>query len=66
MQCNMAGWDRGARVVIGLVLLTLGWFSLVPGTLGLVFKVLGFVPLAIGVVGVCPAYSLFGFRSNRP
>ncbi|MEO8633948.1 MAG: DUF2892 domain-containing protein [Gemmatimonadales bacterium] len=65
MPCNMAGWDRAVRVVVGLVLLSLGWFGVVPGTLGLVFKVLGFVPLATGVIGYCPAYALFGCRTNR-
>jgi Protein of unknown function (DUF2892) len=55
MKNNEAGWDRGARVVLGLGLLSLtvvGPQSL----LGLV----GLVPLATGLVGFCPLYRLFG------
>ncbi|MEZ4425794.1 MAG: DUF2892 domain-containing protein [Gemmatimonadota bacterium] len=62
---NEAGWDRAARVIVGLALLGLGWGGVVTGTLGTVFKFLGFVPLLTGLIGWCPAYSLFGFRTNK-
>lgn len=62
---NEAMWERIGRVAIGLVLLGLGWTGVVDGTLGTVFKYLGFVPLLTGLVGWCPLYSLFGFRTNR-
>jgi hypothetical protein len=65
MQCNVAGWDRGVRIVAGLALLTLGWSGMVPGTLGLVFKVLGFVPLVTGIIGYCPAYGIFRTGTRR-
>jgi len=57
---NEAGWDRVLRVLLGAVLLYLGWAGVVGGTLGLVFKVFGFVPLLTGLVGWCAVYSLFG------
>ena len=62
---NEAGWDRTVRVILGAVLLILGWTGAVSGTLGTVFKWLGFVPLLTGLVGWCPAYALFKFRTNR-
>jgi len=34
---NEAGWDRIVRVVLGIVLLYLGWGGVVAGGLGLVF-----------------------------
>jgi hypothetical protein len=60
-RCN---WDRIARVVLGVVLLGLGWTGTVDGTLGTVFKFLGLVPLATGLLGWCPIYAIFQFRTN--
>jgi hypothetical protein len=65
MQCNMAAWERGVRIVAGIVLLALGWAGVVTGTLGLVFKLLGFLPLTTGIIGYCPAYSLLRFSTKR-
>ena len=62
---NEAGWDRIARVVLGAVVLYLGWSGTVEGGLGDFLKVFGFVPLATGIVGWCPIYAAFGFRTNR-
>lgn len=62
---NEASWDRIARVVLGVVLLGLGWTGAVGGTLGTVFKFLGFVPLATGLVGWCPIYAILQFRTNN-
>jgi hypothetical protein len=65
MQVNEAMWDRAVRVVVGLVLLYLGWGGVVTGTLGTVFQWLGFLPLLTGIVGYCPAYPLLGFRTKK-
>lgn len=62
---NEAAWDRILRVVIGIVLLFIGWSGAVSGGLAWVLKVVGFIPLLTGVVGFCPAYTLFKFRTNR-
>ena len=61
---NEASWDRIGRVALGIVLLVLGWGGIVEGTLGTVFQYLGFVPLATGLLGWCPIYAVFGFRTN--
>ena len=62
---NEAGWDRVSRVVIGIVLLYLGWAGVVGGGLGLFFKIIGFIPLITGLVGWCPLYVLFKFHTNK-
>ncbi len=62
---NESGVDRILRVVVGLVLLVLGWGGIVTGGLGLFFKIIGFLPLLTGIAGVCPAYMLFKFRTNK-
>jgi hypothetical protein len=61
---NEAGWDRTLRVALGLVMLALGWAEVVTGTAGTVLKFLGFVPLATGLLGWCPLYAIFRFRTN--
>lgn len=61
---NEASWDRVARVIVGVVLLVLGW-GVIGGTAGTVVGVFAFVPLLTGLVGWCPLYSVFHFRTNR-
>ena len=61
---NEAGWDRIARVALGIALLYLGWAEVVTGGWGTALKVVGFVPLLTGLVGWCPLYAVFRFRTN--
>ena len=64
LTINEAGWDRIVRITLGVLLLALGWGGFVAGTPGDVLKVLGFIPLVTGLVGWCPVYALFGFRTS--
>lgn len=61
---NEAGWERVARVVLGVVLLIVG-FGVMGGTAGVIVGIVGFVPLLTGLSGWCPLYSLLGFRTNN-
>jgi hypothetical protein len=65
MKTNESNVDRGIRVVLGLVLLALGFSSTVSGTMGIIFEILGFVALITGLVGFCPLYSLLKIRTNK-
>ena len=65
MKTNESSLDRVIRVVLGIVLLVLGWGNIVEGSLGLVFKILGFIPLLTGLVGFCPLYSLFKIKTSK-
>ena len=62
---NEAGWDRVARVILGSVLLFLGWAEVVTGGFGTFLKVVGFVPLATGIAGWCPIYAILHFRTKK-
>lgn len=65
MTINESTIDRGIRIVVGLLLLVLGFGGYVTGTAGTVLKVLGFIPLLTGLIGFCPLYTLFKFKTNR-
>lgn len=62
---NEAGWDRIIRVVIGIALLYLGWGGVIGGGLGLFVKYFAFVPLLTGLVGWCPLYAIFRFKTVK-
>jgi hypothetical protein len=64
VKVNEAGWDRGVRIVLGIVMLVLGWGGFVDGWLGVAFQWLGFVPLLTGIFGWCPIYALFHFQTK--
>ena len=58
LKLNEASWDRITRVVLGIVLLALGWLNVVTGGWGVFLKVIGFIPLITGLVGWCPIYAI--------
>ena len=60
MKQNESLVDRIVRVVVGLILLWLGWFYLGNSTLGIVLDVLGIVAIVTGLTGFCLLYKLFG------
>jgi len=60
---NEASWDRIVRVVLGIVLLIVG-FAVMDGAAGVVVGVIGLVPLVTGLVGWCPLYRLLGIRTD--
>ncbi len=57
---NVARWERGLRVVAGLVLLSLTVVG--PQT---PWGLTGLVPLLTGAAGFCPLYRIFGLSSCR-
>jgi len=62
---NEAGWDRVLRIIGGAVLLYLGFGGIIGGTVGTIVGIVGFVPLVTGLVGWCPLYAPFHFRTNK-
>lgn len=62
---NVASWDRIARVVIGIALIVVGFSGLVPGLWGIALGVVGLIPLITGIVGFCPLYFVFKFRTLK-
>ncbi|CUS78730.1 Protein of unknown function (DUF2892) [Candidatus Kryptonium thompsonii] len=62
MKVNEATWDRVLRVIVGLFLLSfLIWMEGNSKYWGLI----GLLPLITGLVGYCPAYSLFKVSTRK-
>lgn len=58
MNANVGGIDKILRIVAGLVLIGLAIMGI-----GAPWTWIGVVPLATGLMGWCPAYSIFGMNT---
>ena len=65
MKLNESNVDRIIRVVVGVVLLYVGFGGALSGALAVVADVLGVVMLFTGAVGFCPLYALFKFSTLK-
>ncbi len=66
MKVNEASWDRIIRVILGLVLLYVGWAVIQPqfGLWSIVALVVGIILLVTGAIGSCPIYSLLKINTK--
>ncbi|MDO9011211.1 MAG: DUF2892 domain-containing protein [Gallionella sp.] len=58
MKANEGTIDRAVRIIAGLALIGLT----VTDTIG-VWGWIGALPLVTGIIGICPAYSIFGMNT---
>lgn len=63
MAKNVGGIDRAIRVVAGLGLIA--WAMLDPMSPMMVAGPIGFIVLLTGIIGWCPAYMPFGFKTCK-
>jgi hypothetical protein len=61
---NEGQWDRSVRMLVGIVLVVAGWM-LALNTLGVALFVIGAIAFGTGIVGWCPAYTLFGVSTVK-
>lgn len=59
MKCNVGGWDRMLRIVIGIVILGLGY------AYNSYWGLLGLLPILTGLIRWCPAYLPFKFSTYK-
>jgi len=62
-MANVGQADKVIRIVAGAALLVLTFVGPFTATL-YPWGLLGIVPLVTGLIGWCPAYSLFGIRTS--
>lgn len=60
MKKNIHPIERGVRILVGLILISLAFIG--PAN---PWFLLGLIPLATGLVGWCPPYSLLGINTCR-
>jgi hypothetical protein len=65
MTKNMGGLDRIFRAVAGIALILYSLGIVAPGTGYNVWGWIGVVPLLTALVGWCPAYLPFGFKTCK-
>jgi hypothetical protein len=65
MKTNESNVDRIIRVVVGIVLLFLGFGGALTGSLAVVANVLGVVMLLTAAIGFCPLYAVFKFSTLK-
>ncbi|MEP7011741.1 MAG: DUF2892 domain-containing protein [Acidobacteriota bacterium] len=61
---NLAHWDRGLRIGVGLLLLYVGFFASPSGLLAAACRIFLWLPLLTGIVGWCPVYAFFGWSTK--
>jgi hypothetical protein len=59
MKKNVGTIDRVIRIIVGLIILAVGYYF--KSWLGLV----GLLPLMTAIIGYCPPYQLFGINTCR-
>ena len=62
---NESNLDRVMRIILGVIMLYVGWFILGDGLPAAVLKIFGFIPLVTGLLGWCPFYTLFGLSTRK-
>ncbi|MGF1643336.1 MAG: DUF2892 domain-containing protein [Thiotrichales bacterium] len=60
MTQNVGSIDKALRIIVGLALIAMVFVG--PQT---PWGWIGLVPIATALIGICPAYSLLGLRTNK-
>lgn len=63
MACNVGGIERPVRIVLGILLIGIGAFAGLPPVGTGIMLAVGAIALVTGVIGFCPAWSLFGINT---
>jgi hypothetical protein len=59
MKANESSDDRAIRAFLGVII---AMFFVYQNS---AWALLGLLPFITGIVGICPLYSLLGFRTNK-
>ena len=63
-MANVGTFDKIVRIVVGAALVALTFVGPYTETL-YPWGLIGIVPLATGLIGWCPAYSIFGIKTCK-
>ncbi len=62
---NLGNWDRLVRLGVGLALLSLGGFGVLPDLGSIALLLFGWIPALTAVLGWDPIYSLLHFTTAK-
>lgn len=62
---NLGHHERIIRIAVGLVLLALSGFAILPEWGDLVLMVVGLIALLTGIIGYCPAWHATGINTCK-
>lgn len=65
MKRNEGSTDRIVRVVLGIVLIIIGWPVLGNSALGIILDVVGVILLVTAITGFCLIYRLLGISTSK-
>jgi len=65
MKPNEGTTDRIARMILGVVLIIIGWPVLGNNTLGIILDIIGVILLITGITGSCMLYKIFGINTLK-
>ena len=65
MKTNEGTVDRVIRVILGVVLVALGLFGVVSGTLMYVFYALAAILIITAAIGFCPLWAIFKINTAK-
>ncbi len=63
MTCNLGNLERAIRIVLGVVLIGIGYLAALPTGGAIAAYAVGFIALVTGAMGFCPAWKLFGVNT---
>ncbi|MEZ4803935.1 MAG: DUF2892 domain-containing protein [Bacteroidia bacterium] len=61
---NMGSTDKVIRLLIAIVVAILYFSNVISGVLGIVLLILSIVFVLTSLIGFCPLYTIFGFKTN--
>jgi uncharacterized membrane protein HdeD (DUF308 family) len=65
MKPNEGTSDRIIRLILGVVLIIIGWPVLGNNTLGIILDIIGVILLITGIIGFCGLYKIFGINTIK-
>ena len=65
MKPNEGPTDRMVRLILGVVLIIIGWSVLGNSTLGIILDIIGLILVITGITGFCLVYKVFGMSTLK-
>jgi uncharacterized membrane protein HdeD (DUF308 family) len=66
MTINVGGIERPVRMILGVVLLLIGYLAALPAWATVTVYVLGVIAIVTGAVRFCPVWFVLGINTFKP